>query len=701
MAELVHHMDTKTQGMIEESGAAGRAYLTRPRDLDEDKIRNMDDVVRSMFDFFMTKPTNKLSRSPAFKQYYWTKVAELMPWVNNDVRQQLLVRAKEAGIERGKLRQVVADLIGDDTDAVIAKLDQLSNAKLKDLVDEPLNGISNINTVDDVAKAFALEEVRGLLYDTTKRHEFWDQARHFAPFGEAWFEIASTWNHILQENPNLIRRAQQFIAGGRESNPIEALLNPDELETNQKGFFYSDPSTGDEIFNYPGWDLLAKWMFQTETPEGQELRPRVTGRAAGVNLLLGSFMPGVGPIIQIPTAGFGLFNNPDQDWVRELILPFGGEEATSIGEVVDSIVPSWVRKFKNAVGKPSGDQQRLYGNTIIDVLRMKIQAGEVKFDTFEDAQDAFAVAEKAAQRMYGIRAASQFFGPTSGSIRFDVRDKDGKLWAFQSLSSEYRRMLEEAEWDHDQAFRDFTMRFGLDPSLYYTSKSRSVLRRSVTEEGYDWQRRNPELFEEFPLTAYYVNPDAPEGEFDYDAYVEQLREGTRESLTPDQWAEERNDFLGRVAYEKARGQVTNSEGLRTDAPAVQWLRNYRYQLQVDYPGFDRVTVGLTENVPREQVIAEMEGWANSPDIMATDAGYATVQYLQARSQAYASAARLDISRQGFTSAKKTRYLRDWLRKVAESILMTNPDFGPVWEQVLSREIEERDEPQELLGVSFG
>ncbi|NNL48234.1 MAG: hypothetical protein HKO76_07695, partial [Acidimicrobiia bacterium] len=397
------------------------------------------------------------------------------------------------------------------------------------------------------------------------------------------------------------------------------------------------------------------------------------------------------------------FKEPSQDWIREIVLPFGGDEASTIGEIVDSFgTPSWLRKFALAFQRPTGDQQRLFGNTVIDVLKVMIETGEASFTTYEEAEAAFRKAESEAGKIYGIRAMSQFLGPTGGAVRFDVRDENGQAWAFQTLSSEYRAMLEAAQWDHDVAFRDFVERFGLDPSLYYTAKSRPVVRRSVTEPGFDWQREHPDLFEQFPLTAYYANPDAIEDEFDYSAYVQQLREGSRQSLSPDQWVEERNDFLGRIAYEKARQQVMDHTGtLRTDEPAVTWLRNYRFQLQVAYPGFDRVTVGLTEQVPREDLIAEMETWVDSPAMMQTPTAYAVTQYLRARSQALADAeARHGISPQGFAVAKSTRYLRDWLRKVAQSLVLSNPEFGPVWEQVLGREIEEQDEPLELLGVNF-
>lgn len=726
------------EGRAAETGIVGENWMPMPRALEEGQHKTFDDVIRWLFDTLMTKPTNYLSRSPAFRQYYWRRMGELLPFLSRADREVALRMAREAGVKRSSLRSMVRGLVspGDELDDVVRSLDELvDTANLKGVrsLGDPQNPMS-LAEADEIAKVFGIEETRRLLYDTTRKHNFWDMTRHFFPFGEAWWEILSTWNRLIMDNPRYIRRAQQFINGARETDVVQALTDPDAAD--RRGFFYKDPVSGEEVFNYPGWDLMAKWMFSSDTT-GQEyqdfmqsagsvlpgdqpplqypnadadnytIQPTVTGRVSGVNLLLGSFMPGVGPLVQIPAASMQFLREPRWKAIRELILPFGGDEPGSLGEIADSFVmPAWTRKFLVAAGRPTGEQARLYGNTVIDVLRHRIQTGQAKWNSYEDMQDAMRNAENEARFLWLIRFASQFVGPTGGSVRYDVRDDNGNLWAFQTLSTEYRRMLEDNNFNHDLAFTEFVSRFGLDPSLYYTAKTRSIVRRSVTEPGADWQARNSDLFDKYNLSAYYANPDSIRDPFHYPAYLEQLKQKVggpdRISLSPQQWWEERNDFLGRIAYERIRRVYTNPQTGRTrsDTTTTTMLRNFRLALANEYPGFDIVTPGLAEPIPRDQIIAEIETWAGEPRLTSTQAGTAAMQYLGARRWAISQATAMGITPTGFATARRTEYLRYWLASIGSQLVQQYPEFGPMWEQVLSRELEQ-DQQLSYLGVNIG
>lgn len=718
------------------SGILGENWMPIPRAIDEYQRKGLDDVIRFLFDTLMTKPTNFLSRSPAFRQFYWKRMGALMPFMDGPTRERALLQARDAGVERASMRTWIRELFsrGDDIDKSVINIDELvDDMNLKNLrsLPDPMRAMS-LDEADAIAKAFALEETKRLLYDTSRRHTFWDKTRLIFPFGEAWWEIMSTWNRLLMDNPRLIRRAQQFVNGARTSDPISAIVNPQYQD--DRGFFYKDPVSGEEIFNYPGWDLIAGWMFGSETqgseymrtmqttgglipgdepplqyplnqlPPGASIRPQITGRVSGVNLLLGSFMPGVGPLVQIPAALMPALNEPRYKILRELILPFGGEASTSIGEIADNFVmPSWARKALVAFGQASGDSVRLYGNTVIDVLRHRIQTGQSNWNSYEDMQEAMRNAENEAKFLWLIRFGSQFIGPTGGTVRFDVRDSEGNLWAFQTLSTEYRKMLEDNNWNHDLAFSQFVARFGLDPSLYYTAKTRAVVRRSVTEPGADWQVRNRDLFDRYTLTAYFANPDTIRDPFYYPAYLEQLRDKVggpdRISLSPQQWWEERNDFLGRIAYERMRmAYIDPRTGrTRTDPVATLVLRNYRLQLATEYPGFDSITPGLAEPIPTEQLISELYDWEREPRLAETQAGRAVMTYLSYRDWAIAQASAQGITERGFGTAQRTEYLRFMLSNIGRQLVEQYPQFGPVWEQVLSRELQ-TDQMVDIMGI---
>lgn len=659
-----------------------------------------DKAVSTMFQWLMSKPTNYLSRSPAFRQFYWRKIGELLPLATAEDQATMLMRAKEAGIGRDSLRAWIKRIVRGDEDVadedVVRGLERLLSEghtlEGNILATGAAAGgdIEDIQHLDEIAKAAALEQTRRLLYDLSKRSNFFDMTRLIFPFGEAWFEIISTWGRLVKENPNVLRRLQQGIEGARES-----------------GVVYEDPNTGEEVFNYPGAGLLASWMFDPIDREaeaaGEEVGPgrgtvagpQMTGRVLGLNLMLGSWLPGMGPVVQIPASQLEFLKDPDWKFVRELVLPFGATDIESPGGLVDTQLPAWFRKALAALGKPTGDDERLFANTVIDVYRtLLLNGGD---DSTPEAHAAMLEeAKRLARGIYRIRAISQFAGPTGAQVRWDARDREGRTWALQALATEYRVILDKHDYDQNAAFREFTEVFGLDPSGLYTAKTRSVRRRSVTEAGYEWEWDHPELFEEFPLTAYYARPDDPDEEFDYPAYLKQLKDKNRVALTPEQWVRERNDFLGRLAYEKARRIAGIAPGAATDA----WLRNIRYQLMNRYPGFNEDLVGGVQQASRDQVIRELETWRTNDDLTATETGQGLAIYMDARQMAMVQSESMGLSPLGFRSAARTRVLRDWLRTIAQDAIRQYPDFGVLWDQVLSSELDDETSSFNLMGVSL-
>ncbi|NIS14596.1 MAG: hypothetical protein GWN97_22495 [Thermoplasmata archaeon] len=531
-----------------------------------------------------------------------------------------------------------------------------------------------------------MEQTKQLLYDLQKRHDFWDMTRNIFPFGEAWSEIMTSWVRLMGQNPRVMRRAQQVIEGAREERQnfqVEGEHLP--------GFFYVDPVTNEEVFNYPGGGLLTNWMvgggpFADSGPGSMQL----TGRTQGLNLFAGNALPGVGPVIQIPASTMQPFanflDNPDQKWLRELILPFGKTEGDNPVELIaDSVLPAWMKKGMIAFWHGSGENERLYNNTVIDVYKAMVMGGAYSDATPEQAQAALAEAKKIARNIYIIRSLAQAVLPTGPSVRWDARDETGELWAFQTLATEYRKMQEENDYDEVATFNQFTEAFGLDPTLFVTPKTQSLVRRSTTEPGLEWEQRNPEVFDDFAFTAYYGRPDDPYEPFDYNAYINQLREKTRKGLTPEQWQLERNDTLGRIAYEHARRMV----GPRTDPAAVAWLRGNRYAIMERYPGYNEPTVGVARTATRDQLIREFYLWETNETLAGTDAGQGVAEYLRARDQVILiSTQEMGLTETGFRNAAKALQLRNWLRYQAAQIVMRHPDFGPVWDQVFSREIEE-------------
>lgn len=333
-----------------------------------------DNATSWLWSHLYTERSNNLSRSPTFKQYYWQRVREMLPGMTEDAQTQVLRQAEQAGFkgdELGALRRAA----------------------------KSSTGVVDVGRADLVAKTWALNQTKNLLYDLHERGQFFDAMRLVFPFGEAWKEVITRWARIAAERPQVARRFQQTIDGARGS-----------------GFFHVDPN-GDEVFTYPGSEWITDKMLGVPVP--------LTGRVAGLSLMT-DVMPGVGPVVQIPAA-YLLPATPSTDAVRKLIFPF---QSPDVGTgVLESFAPAWVQKFLAAIGK--GDQ-RLFANTTTQLMKYLASTGDYDTSTVEGMQQLADDAKSAAQTLYVIRMAGQFAAPTAPAPEFKVRSP-GPTGTFDGL----------------------------------------------------------------------------------------------------------------------------------------------------------------------------------------------------------------------------------------------------------------------------
>ena len=613
----------------------------------------------------------------------------------------------------------------------------------------------------DLAKAHALEEVQRLLYDTSKKHHIMDMMRNVFPFGQAWVEVLSTWSRLIAENPQILRRGQQIIEGAREADPTNS----------GRGFFFTDPQTGEEVFNFPfsgalfnmatgtlgkagqaagaaagavlgapagpggaaaGGGLGAMLggslpnpfggsILGTSAAPGQAGEPgfRMQGSVAGLNLFAGSYIPGFGPVIQIAaTQLFG--DDPTFDTIKSWVLPFGDQKISSIGDLADLSLPRWATSVFAAAGARTPEQKRIYASTVMDVFRTILLAeGEPR--TGDGIDRMMDRAKGIASKLALYRAYAYIFSPTAPQMRFETKDRNGDLWLFQSLASEYRRILyEKHDGDDVAAFEDFTKTFGMDPTLFATSKSITIAPRNVTVGGDKWARDHKDLFEKAPSTAYYANPDDPTDEsFDYNAYTRQLEEGTRAGLTPEQWWSRRNDTLGRVMYEKTRRELDDAFGPKTDARKTVILRLVRHWLIDRWPGYQQPIPGAPQSYTNDQKQRELrevwlgqvqDYWPNgsvkwvdgpgggTPELRDSEAGKALRLWYQAVDRFEGTAVERGYTAEGLWSAKGMLVERETLRQYADILMRNNEDFMLMYRMILEHSFPEDDFGLNRLGV---
>jgi hypothetical protein len=614
--------------------------------------------------------TNKLARAPAWRQFYLKRVQHLKTFVDEDTARQV------DNMLLGDLKFKKSDL---RRKAPVPEgwVDRAPNTKAASL---------SIQEIDQIAKGYALEETKRLLYDVTTKHNASDALRNVFPFAEAWAEIITVWSRIMFENPRVFRRAQQGVEAARES-----------------GFFYTD-ANGEEVFAYPGSEFITRALLGT----GEDTEVKFTGSVAGINLALGQYIPGFGPVAQVPVSML-VPNMPQFDTIRNLVTPFGEEGIRTPGDLLDLGLPAWFEKLMVAIGTGSSEYQRLHHNTVMDVFRILAAENPEKMNSSAAAWDLMEEASQKASFLSFVRAGAGFILPTGPSIEYDVRDTDGKVWQTQALISEYYRLLRAADFDQEIALTEFIQRFGFGQNyldglgvatLFTTPKTISVQERSVTETGHGWRRTNGDLFEAdaFPNTAAYGMQDLEWDDFNYEAYKDSLATGARAALTPEQWLQRRNELLGNLAYDKAKEAVVG----RTDRKARLWLRDVRLNLASEYTGFDADIAGIPRRADTETLVRELERWAAEPRLGGSNAGQGLAVYLELRKMAENEAFRRGLMPDSWQSATSMRVWRDWLREASEAIMAVYPEFGQLWFDVFRRELnrDETPDPLTLEGMTF-
>lgn len=606
-------------------------------------IERYDKQVENMFRILMTTPTNTLSRSPAFRQFYWKRVEELMPRMDDKTQKAMLRKAREGQVGSRVMKRLESKA-GKFTD----------------------NALDDVDAIDILAKDHSLTSTRELLYDLEKRGQWADITRNFFPFGEAWREIITSWSRLMAKRPQNLRRFQQGVTGARGS-----------------GFFHpqdpSDPNSR-EVFTYPGGELLSKFMLGTDKA-GFEL----TGSVEGLNLVAGSMLPGFGPAVQLPANQLLKDKKGALGNLREFLAPFSSP-TQGIGEqFFGDLAPAYAEKIgKWLVGDPESD--RLYANTVMDVARALVRGGDYNTKSQQSIDRLMEDAKKKASMLWLIRGSSQFALPTGPSVNWRTTDKSGKWVAVRAMSNEYRDMVEATGGDTSLAMQEFIKKFGVDNVMGLQAKSRSVVKRPLQKTGVDWLNAHPEVAENFELTAGLLAPEKPSDEFDYDAYLRQFEEGTREQLTPEQMVALHNDFLGSLAYNEAKRKV---EG-RNDPAAQIWLAQQKDALAEEYPGFETY-LPLKERPRTDDMVAELQQAVANPTVRETNAGKGLHLYLQARQRAMDAASRLPGNVKTFKSAKAARSIRDWLRYTAFEVLKQYPEFAPVYTNVFQREMTDDGE----------
>ncbi len=640
-----------------------------PRGRDEITAK-LNGVVDILGEWVMSKPTNFGSRSPAWKQSFWRSMERQIGFMDDATQRAVLAQAKQAGLSRATIRRMESARKA----GAGGRITSLEDAEL-------------------IAKGQATTDTRRLLYELTEHGQFSDMMRAAIPFAEAWKEIFVAWARILRDNPQVMRRGQQAVEGARGA-----------------GWFWTDPTSGEEMFSYPGGNLVSRGLmsghfdsgigqaigglpgvgplvmgavgaFQDEQPAEFDL----VGSVSGLNLFTGSVVPGFGPAVTMPAAVL-MPDRPTFDWVRDNVLFPYGEPDVKQG-ALESALPAWMQRYRTALmSDPETD--RTYANSVFDVARALMATGEFSTSSREEIDRLMTVAKQRAKGLFLVRGASQFVAPTGPQARFRVQDLDGDWWPYQVIIQEFGRMRQEH--GEEQAVAEFLDSFGTDLITMVQSKSREVMPRPTSQVGDDWIRANDDLRRRYPLTVGLVAPDDPSGEFSYEAYRRSFDEGAREQLTPEQMVWLSNNLLGRFAYSHGVSLIGDGQDTETRLSRAA----LRSKLMERFPGYNS-HLGVRERPSVDDQVAELEAMVADDRVADLEVTGAVREYLDERRRANILMQTMAPRSTTFTRSQETAWIRQMLRMRAQEIMRRTPEFTVVFERVFERELA--DDEQVLPG----
>ena len=615
--------------------------------------RAWDRATDAAFGWLMTKPSNRLSRSPTFRQEYWREAARLVPFASEDTKAAIVAAAQDAGI---------------------------SKRALKRLEQARPTGALTLAEVDVLAKGRALDQTKELLYDLSRKGRFFDAARIVMPFGEAWHEVMTRWfgaNGLVWRHPQTVRRFQQVVQGARGEDTGKLLGGQDG-----QGFFWTN-EFGEEVFIYPGSQLLTQHLLGVPVP--------LTGRVQGLSMF-GTLMPGLGPVTQIPVGWF-LASKPGPDafkqlltnventklgplgTVKEQVLPFGATGAEDQGDIFNALnyMPPWIKAGIDWASGGDGNEQA-WATTVMETAGYLRSTGRYG-DSVADQQQLLEDAQFEARNLYLIKALTGNVAPASPDFEFMLENDRGDLLRASALAQELRDMRDQ---DPETAGQRFLDKYGTDLyAVIGTSKTTSAeVGTPTTAEGVAWVKAHSGITGDLPHTYGLFAPTG--GGDDLSLYRKDLRTGKAIRLNPETWIRLQQNTLGNALWAQAKAQVGDS----TTKAEQDWLNSIADGIRQEHPGWGD-TAGRLESAPTQVMVDELYRAVDNPDLAGTDAVKGLRLYLMARDKAMAFAQDNDV--ESFRTAKSMADTRLWLNDIAAEITDLHPDFAPIWDFVLSHE----------------
>lgn len=612
----------------------GPEYIRQPDGTLGQRFQTGKDRVTDWFFMGVYGKSQKLlERSPLFRQFYYEGVARYADLLSTEEATKFVETVR--GLANDYDMSVEQFVGGRKTWRALQK--KLAGA----------GGEGTIQQLDDYAQLRAMNMTKEALYNAHSRNNLEDILRILIPFGVAYREVMSTWIGHLLENPTRIRKAQLIYNGATNFNP----------DNDGQGFFYKDPVTNENMFNFPMSGQLTKLLTGMEVP----LQAPVKRLSLGLQVI-----PGIGPVAQVAASKL-LPDTPSTDFIAEILLPYGRREGVQF-------TPGWLSKLTSAIEANPGKLESIFANTYMETVRALAATGEYNLSDPLEQQKLYEDARGKARILTGMRALSQFVGPTSATTEFLVPTKDGDVMASLLTKTFYDLQTE----NYDTAVQRFIERFGADAFLYLGSKTRSEQPGLLaTEQFGDWERQNEDLLRTYPEVAAYFATGGDD--FSFSVWERQIRTGKRKRLNDQEMLNLAQYRIGSAIYRDLKAQI----GQYPTKEEREWLARQRLTIHKKYPAFPPKAVFEVNKL--DVRIGQLRDIVENPKLANNEIASAVRDYLKYRDQALAEAQAAGLSS---LAGKSAEPLRDWLYSIGSALAERVPDFQRLWDQELASEVDE-------------
>lgn len=598
-------------------------------------------AVDSAFSHLVGEPSNKLSNSPVFRQLYWQRAEELAPQMTVEAQADLVRAARTAKL-----------------DDVAGRVEALTKT-----------GDLNLESADLMSKGFGLDGTKRLLHDLQHRSQFGDQLRLLSPFAEAWRQMISKYAQIGVEHPDAIRKVDQVITGARGS-----------------GFFHKD-TQGNEVFTYPMSGWISNKLIGMPIP----MDAKVKGLTLATDVL-----PGIGPAASM-AAGALIPDQPNWDFARNLLLPYGSPDATH--GIVESVLPAWMTRLKDSGFTPLAQNQAAFNSTVMDTARYLASTGKYDTGSPDGITHLLTDARQKAKALYVLRAAASFVSPSAPSPDTQVQvtdqpkaDAQGKpiaahnqlqaavhLASVDVLVKEYHALLDDPA-TRDSATETMLSRYGDGIALILQGKTvATVPDLPGSKSGAAWETVNDGVVKAHPNVWGFFAPQG--GELDLNAYQRQVDSGQRARLTPEQVVRLANNRVANAAYQDMKTAL----GPTPNAVQRAALQAYQDQLGQKYTGYGDSS-GVPQKASTTTLVRNLETAAEDPRLAGQPTTKALQAYLAVRDVAVARVKAAGMSGTTLKSKTAAALVNPMLEAMGAALSQRDEGFAAMWDQVFSKEL---------------